>query len=383
MATYGELADVASLLSGMDWGFDAPHGREPIHDLHSYPARFIPQIPRQLIRLLHPGGRVPVLDPFFGSGTTIVEATLAGLPAAGVDLNPLATLIASVKTTPLRSSLIEAAQRVVAQARRVDVPIPSIPRLDHWFMPHVQQNLANLTYQIELIMNESERQALMVALSRIIIRVSNQESDTRYAAIVKNIESDQVNTMFLDSAAFIEGALTATYGGFFPPTPACRILNLDILKTTVEDIGTGYGLVITSPPYPNAYEYWLYHKYRMYWLGMDPLHVRANEIGARPNYFKSKPHDAGQFFTVMESCCELLSKVMNPGSFACFLIGRSIIRGEVVDNADAIVRAAQSNGFTHVVSLPRNIPTTRKAFNPSHTSLGPNRETLVVVRSGG
>ena len=44
---------------------------------------------------------------------------------------------------------------------------------------------------------------------------------------------------------------------------------------------------MTSPPYPNAYEYWLYHKYRMYWLGMDPIAVRQQEIGARPHYFRS------------------------------------------------------------------------------------------------
>jgi site-specific DNA-methyltransferase (cytosine-N4-specific) len=33
----------------------------------------------------------------------------------------------------------------------------------------------------------------------------------------------------------------------------------------------------------------LYHKYRMYWLGMDPIAVREHEIGARPHYFRTKP----------------------------------------------------------------------------------------------
>ena len=46
------------------------------------------------------------------------------------------------------------------------------------------------------------------------------------------------------------------------------------------DIPRRVGLVITSPPYPNAYEYWLYHKYRMYWLGLDPIAVKKQEIGA-------------------------------------------------------------------------------------------------------
>ena len=65
----------------------------------SYPAKFIPEIPRQLIELFHPGDTSGVLDPFCGSGTTLVETIDAGLDAWGIDLNPLACLIAKVKTT--------------------------------------------------------------------------------------------------------------------------------------------------------------------------------------------------------------------------------------------------------------------------------------------
>ena len=58
------------------------------------------------------------------------------------------------------------------------------------------------------------------------------------------------------------------------------------------DVGDeGFGRLVTSPPYPNAYEYWLYHKYRMYWLGFDPIPIRENEIGARPHYFKTNHQD--------------------------------------------------------------------------------------------
>ena len=43
-------------------------------------------------------------------------------------------------------------------------------------------------------------------------------------------------------------------------------------------------LVITSPPYPNAFDYFLYHRHRMFWLGYDPIVMSRKEIGSHLNY---------------------------------------------------------------------------------------------------
>ena len=74
-----------------------------------------------------------------------------------------------------------------------------------------------------------------------------------------------------------------------------EVLAKDILAVRHDELPYKFGLVITSPPYPNAYEYWLYHKYRMYWLGEDPLAVRRAEIGARPHYFRRNPEPQTTF----------------------------------------------------------------------------------------
>jgi hypothetical protein len=380
--TSDELREIVlAKLVSVDWDFSTDGSRDLIHGIHPYPAKFIAQIPRELIRLFHPGDRSPVLDIFSGSSATVVEAVSASLPAVGVDLNPLAMLIAKVKTTPLSALLAPIAKRIAVSARTGTASIPDIPRLDHWFKPEIQQALANVLEGVQGVADNDVRDALRLAVSRIIVRVSNQESDTRYAAIEKPVTFDDVLELFITSADLIDRALIETYEGAFSKAPLCKLLHRDILEVVPREIGTGIGLLICSPPYPNAYEYWLYHKYRMYWLGMDPLAVRRAEIGARPHYFKKNRQTEADFERQMGRCFWLLSMVMRPGSFACFVVGRSIIQGRHIDNVALLKRAAIPYGFVPVGQVSRTILSTRKAFNPSHSKI--NDEVIVIFHLEG
>jgi hypothetical protein len=372
---------VKAKLASVDWGFSEDSARQSIHTIHPYPAKFIPQIPRELIRLFHPGDSSVVADIFCGSGTALVESIAAGLPAIGVDLNPLAILIAKVKTTPLTRLIHPIAKEIGVQARSSDVQIPAIPRLDHWFRSPAQRALANLIAGIRQIKDISAQDALRVAISRIIVRVSNQESDTRYAAIEKQpLTFDQILDLFVASAELIDRALSEAYGGMFSSSARCKLLHRNVLDVVPEEFGRDIGLLVGSPPYPNAYEYWLYHKYRMYWLGMDPIAVRTNEIGARPHYFKKNRYTEVNFEEQMSRCFWLLSKVMRPGSFTCLIVGRSIIHGHHIDNVALLGRAALPHGFQLVGQVSRKILRTRKAFNPANSKI--NDESIVIFHLG-
>jgi hypothetical protein len=86
------------LLEHVNWDFTGESTQYLTHTFHSYPARFIPQIPNTFIQLFTQEGDT-VLDPFMGCGTTLVEAMLLKRKAVGVDMNPLACLISKAKTT--------------------------------------------------------------------------------------------------------------------------------------------------------------------------------------------------------------------------------------------------------------------------------------------
>ncbi|MEW6211833.1 MAG: DNA methyltransferase, partial [Acidobacteriota bacterium] len=88
------------------------------HNIHAFAARFPPQIPRIFIQELTRPGEI-VLDPMCGSGTTLIEAMLAGRHAVGVDLDPLACLVARVKSSALDLSLCaRAGEQVLRDAEK-------------------------------------------------------------------------------------------------------------------------------------------------------------------------------------------------------------------------------------------------------------------------
>src|SRR5687768_3508295 len=114
------------------------------HNFHPYPAKFVPQIPRAVILALTKVGE-SVLDPFCGSGTTLVEASILKRQSVGFDLNPIAGLVSRVKTTPLTAAQCHEAfyitqlveneflSKVNGRFAHLEPTIPDFLNRDHWF----------------------------------------------------------------------------------------------------------------------------------------------------------------------------------------------------------------------------------------------------------
>lgn len=362
-----------------DWTFEKAKTNAGLHSIHPYPARFAPHIPRNLLEIFAPLVGGPVLDPFCGCGTTLVECQARGIPSFGIDLNPIAALVSRVKTTPPEEELrpIAAQLAAAAQCTRAEA-FPSIPRLAHWFSRGAIRALSGLTRVLDDVSETKTRDALRVALSRIIVRVSRQDSDTRYAAINRSICEADVYRLFVESAGTLDDVFRLERANMFRQWAPSQVLAKDVLTVQSRDLPHKFGLIITSPPYPNAYEYWLYHKYRMYWLGEDPIAVRNAEIGARPRYFRRNPETPEDFRRQMSQCFALFREVTTQYAIVCMVIGRSIVRGQYVDNANLLCSAAHDRGFQYIASNTRQIPPTRKAFNPMHGNI--NDETLLIFR---
>jgi len=357
----------------VDWNFEAPSKRTGLEGLHPYPAKFIPDLPGTLMDVLPLPKNSAVFDPFVGSGTTLVEAQRRGITSVGSDLNPIACLISRVKTSPTPEDIEYVVDDVLERALSFkSVTVPPIPNLNHWFSETVQNCVARLVMAIS-VAPATHQDFLRLSLSSILVRVSNQDSDTRYAAIDNNVNAAGVYKAFAGATDKIATGLRARAMS----KATAKVVEGDTLQLKKSDILPNIGAVITSPPYPNAYEYWLYHKYRMWWLGFDPIAVKSKEIGARAHFFKSNPHTSWNFVRQMESTFKLINEVLVSSGFACFVIGRSKIHGEIVDNAKIIENAGSELGFRTVFRTERIISSTKKSFNLSHANI--KTETILVL----
>ena len=136
---------VVTKYKDVSWDFRKSNTKEYTHCFHNYPAMMIPQVARKLLeRYGVEGGWL--LDPYCGTGTSLVEASIFGLNAVGCDINPLVRLIASAKTTPpalceLDEHLRELQEALIQVRFNADAAcaayIPPVFNLDYWFSQQV------------------------------------------------------------------------------------------------------------------------------------------------------------------------------------------------------------------------------------------------------
>jgi site-specific DNA-methyltransferase (cytosine-N4-specific) len=375
-------------LALVDWDFPEETS-SGLHAIHPYPARFIPQIPRALISALTEEGDV-VCDPFCGSGTTLVESVSAGRSTIGLDANPIACLISRAKLTSINDDvshgLVNLESRALRLAERIsrtedakfvsDAPRPSEDVVSFWFEEHVAEELAEIAgWCRESTLDAALRDLAQVALSSIIVRVSKQDSDTRYTRRTKDVRPSDTSRIFASAVLRTRQALSAN-------CERRRDLEASVLHANVLDRPPldPIDAVITSPPYPNAYSYHLYHRLRMLWLGMDPQAFKAIEIGSHRKYSSTGTNraEAATFYAEMTDVLGWLHAVLRPEGYVAFVVGDSKIRGEIVDNAELLADAGHEVGFREAGRFERAIRTTRKAFNPAHGRI--KTEKVLVLR---
>jgi excisionase family DNA binding protein len=362
-----------------DWSFHDDVTNAHTHGLHSYPAKFPPPLPARLIEILTDRGQV-VFDPFCGSGTTLVEALRLDRAAVGNDVNPIGVLASEAKTLALSAedirALVELRDSVRADGQRetgaislfdgVTTPIdpmaaPPIPNIDHWFHPIAVRELGLALRRLQDLPHATTVVA-RATLSSILVAVSNQDSESRYTAKPVDLLPGEVLSRFarrLGEVASMHEAWASARG-----ERECRVMGLDTRTLTRGDVGQVHA-VVTSPPYANAFDYHLYHRHRMFWLGHDPARVRSLEIGSHLNHQREKDGVAS-YRDDMAACLRCIASCLDPGAPCAFVVGDSVFNGITVNNAHVIVEGARKAGFRCIAVEQRSIhPIKRSMIKPA------------------
>lgn len=364
---------VAADLAAIDWAFATDDTRFLTHDLHPYPAKFIPQIPGHLISRLSLRGEL-VLDPFGGSGTTALEAIRLGRRAISADANPVGTLIGKVKTCNLDRSAATDLHAIRSALTTLAVDgesleelcaenpsdVPAIPNIDKWFPLTSRSELAFIRSRISAMESEHARDMALLALSRIVLAVSFQDSETRYSSKPRDIPRRETLKRFLVALDSIVRNVARTQ-------PVLRYGVCKFLTADARELGYGVcqsdsvDLIVTSPPYGNANDYHLYHRFRLLWLGYDPRQLAKIEIGSHLRHQK-EASGFGAYLAEMEQSLSGMYRVLKPGRYAVLVVGDALYQKVLYRGAESLSKVTEKLGFETVCVIERRIHNTRRSF---------------------
>ena len=278
----------ATLDLDLSWSEAALPERERtkhVHRLHPYHGKFIPQLVEVLLgRYFAPGDHV--LDPFAGSGTTLVQALESGLDATGVDVAAFNCLLMRVKTVPydlaaLGEELQEVGERVESLPRRRSGASGYVRA---WYAPRAAAEL--LAFR-ELIPEYRHQDVLRVILSRAA------RSARRAAHFDLEAPKEPQRGEYWCHKHRRECRPVESAGGFlrrYTHDTRARIEEFarvrdaereaTVLHGDAQEVGLGgpYDGILTSPPYPGLIDYHEQHRYAYELLELDDR--REREIGA-------------------------------------------------------------------------------------------------------
>ncbi len=386
---------VIEIFHSVDWSFSDNCTSYLSHDLHPYPAKFVPQLPAQVIQLLSSRGEL-VWDPFGGSGTTAVEALLNDRCCISTDINPLGAIIGRAKTTSLRffeedelkkfigklefynSSLSFLKEYFDTHQEELEAEIPSIPNIEKWFCNTVICELAYIKRMIKTeLKSDAAITVALASLSKIITKVSNQESETCYRAIGRNSAMGETISIYLHNLR--ENFAKVKVIGQLLEHRSARFITVNVMDDIVGAQKTirenEVDLVVTSPPYPNAFDYHLYHRFRIFWLGGNPVEMGKVEIGSHLKYQRNK----NSFDTFEEELTPVLSncfRALKPGRYAVFVLGDAVFDGVLYKTAEHIGRLAQGLGFEFVTIIDRPLPENKRSVKAKRATA----EQLLILR---
>jgi len=254
-----------------------------VHGLHPYLGKFVPQLVEVLLqRYVVPGGRV--LDPFAGSGTTLVQALESGLNATGVDVAAFNCLLMEIKTRSYNPFVLE--QELRAAHARIGETTSGRPSayLQRWYAPQAARELLGFRAIVDDYEHADVLRVVLTRAARSARRTTHfdlefpQEPQLEpYWCYKHRRECRPVGTaaQFLRRYTLDTLARLKEFARVRSRGREATVIHADVRE---EPLPGRFDGILTSPPYPGLIDYHEQHRYAYELLGLDDR--RELEVGA-------------------------------------------------------------------------------------------------------
>jgi len=410
-------------------------GDQLTHQIHPYPAKLLPHIAHFFVRAstLSSLGEV-VLDPFCGSGTVALEATLAGRAAYAADANPLALLVAQVKTRPYDpATLLETLSTLMIRVRKLRTPLDVAIVNDHiWYAPEKKRVLGRLARVIEELDCEPLREFFRVCFSVTARRVSNADPAISVPVRLKAKSSFGESTSqkvheklaWITSADPIEEfericeaniARVQATNEAYPQRQGLEIVGTDAraLKAPENMLAplreNSVPLIITSPPYGSAQKYIRASSLSLNWLrlaspeglsSLEEMSIGREHMPRRwiadlaadlPRPFelllsriekvnRTRMLITRQYLHDMRSAFQEMARVIQPGGHVVLVIGNNQVCGEPLRNDTFSKFIFGEAGLSLELDLIDNIKSRGLMTKRNKTASMISRECVLVFK---
>ena len=390
-----------------------------IHKISAYPATMVPDMQNELIKLIKSEDKSVqnILDPFHGSGVTLVEGMKNDLTPIGIDINPLANLITLVKLQGINKNQIKLSNnRIIELLRKesFEFEIHDFYNINKWYREDFIETFSKIRAAIQRERYKNIRQYYWVCLINILKKYSNTRSSTFKLHVKKQKDIDSMsNGIIEDFIKNIEKSYVFLPSFVQYDKKKLYIGKAEEILSKFED-GT-IDLICTSPPYgdnPTTVTYGQYSILPLFWIDRTDLgefdeqlianysSIDSNSLGGNQrvrssfessvlNDFLSRIDDKKQdkvknfvldYLNVMTE----LVRILKVGKYIVLTLGNRRVDNRVVPLSAITMEYLEFNGFILEKMITRNIPKKRmprkvsKVYGNSVESM--NQEYVLILK---
>ena len=332
-------ADIDLELSWSESELPQSERTKHVHGLHPYLGKFPPQLAEALIRRHCPEGGL-VLDPFCGSGTTLVEAVGLGRDAVGCDISAFNALLSGEKTRQhdaavAAAGLAETLARAESLASEAPDDVPAY--LAEWYGEEARRELLAYRRAIEpdrpwgglasLVLTRSARSARLVRHDAL----DGARTPVREPYWCHKHRRTCVPTVgalrFLRRYSADIAGRVAAFSALRPEGAEAAVHHLDARELRVERPADA---VVTSPPYVGVIDYHDQHAYAYALLALAPR--PHEEIGSRSR--GSAARAVGAYADDMVAALTASASCLRPGGPLAIVVNDRLgLYGEILERA--------------------------------------------------
>lgn len=391
-----------------------------IHKISAYPATMVPDMQYELIKLIksEDSSIKNILDPFHGSGTTLVEGEKNNLSPIGIDINPLANLITKVKLQGVNKKYIDIANNRIEKflkSNSFEFDKHYFYNIEKWYRNDFIMTFSKIRCAIQREKYRYVRQYYWVCLINILKKYSNTRSSTFKLHVKEQNDIEKMENHIVED--FIKSI--NEYSQYLPDYNRRKKIDLKIGKS--EDILYGMksdsvDLIVTSPPYGDNSTTVTYGQYSMlpiYWIDRKDMEsfdeklidnyssIDSNSLGGgirrtKQNYQSDclnkyvesiatdKRKKVVNFITDYLDVMGQMGRIIKKNKRIVLTLGNRRVDNKTVPLSKVTQEYFESIGFELEVSITRNIPIKRmprRLSNVKDKSVeSMNQEYVLILR---